>query len=120
MQRLIGTTTVLGLLAILAFGAAGADDSTPSIKQVMKTLNKGENCLCKELGKDLKASSVNWTDLQPKTKKFVTLAEAMSKGKPPRGEQTSWDRLCKEYVQEARDMDQAAQRMDQAGAAKAQ
>jgi len=111
-----------GLLTALAVvGAADAqNEKAPSIKDIMTKLNKGPKSLCPVLGTALKADPPKWDDIQKETKEFATLAEALVKNDPPKGEKASWEKLCKEYAITAKDMDEAAQKKDQKAAAAAQ
>lgn len=121
--------TALALFAFLAAGllsldqATGQDkdkDKVPTIKEIMGKLNKGENSLCPTLGKALKADSVNWTDIQPKTKEFQEFADALGKNPPPKGEKSNWEKLTKAYAAAAKELNDAAVKMDQKAAQAAQ
>src|SRR5271154_689815 len=75
-----------------------ADDPTPSIEDIMKTVNKKNTGLHSQVGTGLKASPVDWDAIQKETKEYATLAGALGKNDPPKGSKSSWDKLTKTYA----------------------
>jgi cytochrome c553 len=122
MSRVMPLSTGLTVLAVLAvaLGWASADDKTPSIKDIMTKAHKGGDSLIEKLGKELKADEPKWDDVQKETKELVDLGSALGKNDPPKGEKESWAKLTKQYVDEAKVLDGAAQKKDKAAAAEAQ
>ena len=103
----------VALAAVLAFSPAGAQDTkAPTVKQVMGKLTKGPNSLTATLGKDLQDDAPAWDDIQKDTKEFVKFADALGKNDPPKGEKDSWQKLTKAYAENAKAMDDAAQKKD--------
>jgi cytochrome c556 len=87
-----------------------------SVKEIMGRLNKRDTSLLPTLGRELKQPQPAWDEIQRHTKEFADLAQTLSKNDPPRGQKDSWEKLTKEYAQNAKSMDEAASRKDQKGA----
>ncbi len=110
----------VALAAVLAFSPVGAQDTkTPTIKEVMKKLNAGPNSMTANLGKDLDEDKPDWDDIQKETKEFVTFATALGKNKPPKGDADHWGKLTKEYLENAKALDAAAEKKDRKAAVSA-
>jgi hypothetical protein len=109
MRRLL---TVVGMLVALSVPVGAQDEKPLTAKEIMGKLNKGPNSLCPTIGKDLRADPPAWEQIQKETKDFAALAGALTKAKPPRGEQESWDKLCKAYAESATALDEAADKKD--------
>ncbi len=119
LTQMAGALAVLAVVALLA-GPAGAEaDGQLTSKQIMAKLNKGPMSLCPTLGKELKAKSPPWDEIQKQTKEFAELAEALTKAKPSKGEAASWEKLTKAYAMDAKDLNEAAQKKDQKAAVSA-
>ena len=86
----------------------------------MTKAHKGGDSLIEKLGKELKDDEPKWDDIQKQTKDLVDLGTALGKNKPPKGEQESWDKLTKKYLDEAKVLDEAAKKKDKSAAADAQ
>ena len=107
----------VALAAVLVFSPLGAQDTkTPDIKSVMKKLNAGPNSLTANLGKDLDEDKPDWDDIKKETKEFVTFAEALGKNKAPKGDADHWGKLTKEYLENAKALDAAADKKDKKAA----
>lgn len=114
MLRFVTLSVAGGLLATLAFvgpTAVSADGKDLDIETIMKKLN-GKKGTHKVIGKALDASPMDWTALTPQTKTYAELAAALGKNKPEKGDQKSWDMLCKEYAAAAKELDGAAVKKD--------
>jgi cytochrome c556 len=121
MKRLFGFAAVLTVLT--AFGllpVGAADDKTPSISDIMKKCNGGPKGLCAMIGKGLQAKEPNWDEIQKEAKELVECAAFLPKNKPPKGEQASFEKLAKGYVDIAKDLQAAADKKEQKDAAAAQ
>jgi len=111
MRRWATAAVVLGLLA--AVMQAGAQDKKPpTIKQVMDKLHKGANPPIVNLKKALSAEEPDWSAIQKTTKDFVILGAALAKNDPPRGDKESWAKLARQYFDNAKAMDDAAEKKD--------
>jgi hypothetical protein len=107
----------VALAAVLVFSPVGAQDTkTPTIKEVMKKLNAGPNSMTANLGKDLDEDKPEWDDIQKETKEFVTFVTGLGKNKPPMGDADHWDKLTKEYLDNAKALDSAADKKDKKAA----
>jgi hypothetical protein len=89
----------------------GSQKPSP-IKEIMMKIAQEPNSLTQVIGKELKAGSPKWEDIQPQTKEFVDMASSLSKYDPPKGSKESWTKLTSEYVDNAKAMDKAAQAKD--------
>src|ERR1700730_2753573 len=117
MKRWVGGAVVVSLLTALMLGPVGAQDSnTPTIKDVMTKLHKGANPPIANLKKQLESDNPNWPAIQKTTKDFVILGAALAKNEPPRGDKESWAKLAKDYFDEAKAMDDAAEAKNKATA----
>lgn len=87
--------------------AVAADDS---IKDVMSKAHKGSGSLLPTLGKELKADSPPWTDIQKQVKELVDLGETLAKNDPPKGEKASWKKQTEQYVKNAKALQDAAEK----------
>lgn len=119
MKTWIVRTALLsaGLLVVSMYGIA-ADDKTPDIETVMKKVNGGKG-LHKSVAADLKARTIDWAAVAKKTKEYSELASALGKNEPPKGEKKSWDKLTKEYADNAKALNTAAEKKDKSATAAA-
>jgi cytochrome c556 len=121
MKRLCGLAAVVA--ALTAFGllpASAADDKTPSISDIMKKCNGGPKGLCAVIGKGLQAKDPDWAEIQKESKELVECSAFLPKNKAPKGDQASFEKLAKGYVDIAKDIQAAADKKDQKDAAAAQ
>jgi hypothetical protein len=109
------TACVASVLAVLIM-AARADDSAPSIKEIMGKLHKGANAPLARLKTALKADTPDWKDIRDKTKDFVIFGAALAKNTPPRGDKASFENLADTYYQNTKALDHAAKSEDMAKA----
>jgi hypothetical protein len=94
MKRFACLSVAFALAATLVVTAAvGADQKTPSIKDVMGKLYKGPNASMSKLKNELNATPPEWKQVQGRTKDFVTLAEALAKNEPRKGDKASFKKL---------------------------
>src|SRR5262245_43420295 len=113
MLRILTGAAVL--FAIVA-GAIAADDKNPSIDEIMKKINHTKNGLHKKVGTELKTAMPNWTDLQKQMKEYTKFCEGLSKNDPPKGDKKNWEKLCKEYVENAKKLQDAIDKKDKTAA----
>ncbi len=102
---------VSGGLVLFATVALAKD---PTIKDVMDRLHKGSSPLG-NLKRDLQEDDPPWSEIQNTTRQFVTLGAFLAKNDPPKGDKESWARLAKQYFDNAKAMDAAAQQKDKSG-----
>jgi cytochrome c556 len=100
------------LTAALATGQAGAQDEAESIKSLMGKLHKGADSPLIQLKKQLKAQPLDWEKIQDETKDLVILGASLSKFDPPKGNPKSYRMLANTYYQNAKNLDDAAQKQD--------
>jgi hypothetical protein len=117
MKRWLYLTSGVVLAVVVALSPVGAQDNkAPTIKQVMKKLNSGQNSITTTIGKELRDDAPMWDDIKKETLEYVKFVDALGKNDPPRGEKDSWAKLSKEYVESARALDDAAQKKDRKAA----
>jgi len=97
-----------------------ADDKAPSISEIMKKANGGPKGLCAMIGKGLQAKDPNWEEIQKESKDLVECASGLPKTKAPKGDQASYEKLAKSYVDIAKDILAAADKKEQKDAVAAQ
>src|SRR5262249_43149188 len=101
--------TVAGLTLV----PSRADDKKdPTIKEIMNKAHKGGNALIKVLEKELKAPDVDWEHVQEHTKELLDLGKALGKNEPPKGEKASWEKLTKQYEDNATALNKAAEKKE--------
>lgn len=121
MKRSMCVLVSAGLMAAMVQVSLRADEQkTPSIKQVMRKLHGGQNSELRQVRKDLMANPPEWDKVKKLTKDFVILGASLAKNEPPRGEKDSWTKLANEYFENAKAMDDAAQKEDKDAALAAQ
>ena len=98
-------------VAILFIGAR-ADDATPSIKEIMGKLHKGDESPLAKLKKSLKSDEPDWKDVQDLTKDFESLGASLAKNDPPKGGKSAFEKRAKAYYQYAKSLNEAAKAKD--------
>ena len=114
MLRIVALSVCGGLLAALVLVGPTpviADGKDLDTETIMKKLN-GKTGTHKVVGKALDAGTPDWAALSTQTKTYAELAAALCKNKPEKGDQKSWDKLCKEYAEAAADLNKAAGKKD--------
>ena len=104
LKRLACVASAVMVLAL----AAGADDASPSIKQIMTKLHKGANSPIATVKAQLKAQDTDWKKVQNASKDFVILGAGLAKQDPPKGEKANWTKLADNYFQDSKALDDAA------------
>ncbi len=103
-------------LAAMVVGLIGtfvlAEDKAPTIKEIMDKLHKGANPPIILIKRSLQSSDPDWEEIQKQTKEFAEMVEALEKNDPPKGDKSSWARLAKQYIANAKGMNAAAQNND--------
>jgi cytochrome c556 len=118
MKRLVCVASVLALAAtvdLILSPIHAQEEKTPTIKAAMKKLHGGDSSLRPTIAKALKAEQPDWAEVQKATKEFSKLAASLTKNNPPQGDKASWETLTKAFVENAKAMDQAAQKKDKDG-----
>src|SRR5712691_11300819 len=114
MKRLSCVVSALALLAAAAVvvSPAGAQgEKTPSVKEMMTKANKPTGIYW-TLSKELKDDEQTWDEIQKETKELAKLAAALGKNEPAKGPKDSWAKLTKDYADNAKALDEAAQKKD--------
>jgi hypothetical protein len=99
-------------IAVTALGPTFAEDKIPTIKEIMDRLHKGANPPIILIKRSLQSGDPDWGEIQKQTKEFVDLGKALGKNDPPMGDKASWTKLTKQYLENAKGMDAAAQKND--------
>lgn len=112
MDRLALIVMLVAMSGTFCLRNARAEEETPSIKKIMKSLNQGDKSALSVLKKELKGNKPNWETVQKRSEEFVTLTEALGKNKPKKGKMDSWQDQCKDYQEDAKELNDAAQKKD--------
>jgi hypothetical protein len=104
------------IVSILVVAVSAQDDKTPTIKEVMGKLTKGPKSLTPTIAKELNADEPTWDDIKKQSKEFCTFAEALGKNKAPKGDAKSWTKLTDAYNDSAKELAEAADKMDKKAA----
>jgi cytochrome c556 len=118
MRKLICVVFVLSLITLSTLAdrtARSGDETTPTIKEVMRKLHKGPGSALGKLKKDLAADSPDWTEIQARTKDFETYGAALPKNDPPQGEKEDWQKRADSYYENAKKLNASAKKEDKAG-----
>jgi len=111
----VAAVAVVGLMPLSA-----ADDKAPSVSDIMKKCNGGPKGLCAMIGKALQAKEPNWEEIQKESKDLADCAAFLPKTKAPKGDQASYEKLSKNYVDITKDILAAADKKEQKDAVAAQ
>jgi cytochrome c556 len=98
---------------IVVTAAVGAEEKTPTIKEVMTKLYKGPNANMAKLKNELNANPPAWKQVKDRTKDFVTLAEGLAKNEPRKGDKDSFKKLADTHLANAKSLNDAAKKEDQ-------
>lgn len=101
---LMGT---LGLTVVL--GGVGADEKQPSIQEIMKAVGAKDG-LCARCNQAAKGEK--WADAQKLGKQLAECGLNLTKTKCPKGDAASWEKLTKQYCEQAAAIAKAADNKD--------
>jgi mono/diheme cytochrome c family protein len=98
-------------LTIFLAPAWSQGNKVPDVKEIMSKLNKPTGIYF-ALGKELKANDTDWDEVNDQAKTILRYANYLTKTAPPRGDNASWVRLTKTYVDNAKALRLAAAKED--------
>jgi hypothetical protein len=113
------------MVAVLALAAVAALTLVPSraddqkeltIKEIMTKAHKGGNSLIQVVGKELKAGEVDWDHVAEHAKDLLKLGKGLAKNEPHKGDKASWEKLTKQYEENATALVKAAEQKDKKAA----
>ena len=107
---------VAGVLAMWGVTAAAQGERTPSIMALMHKQYDVSRAPFVVVRKELASETPDWDKVQAATRSFATLAAALKKNTPRRGDQASWAKLTDLHLADARALDEAAAARDREGA----
>lgn len=90
---------------------ASADDSTPSIEDIMKKLH-GKNGSHKLINKALETDPPDWDVIAKHAKIYADLSALLEKDKPEKGDEAGFKKLAQAYAKDAKALSDAAQKKD--------
>jgi cytochrome c556 len=99
----IGATT-------LAYSASAADDKVPDISEIMTKGHKGTDAYLAKIKTAAKADK--WEDAQKYAKTLAFFGENLGKNKAPKGDDKSWEKLTKEYMENTKAVAKGAEDKD--------
>jgi hypothetical protein len=94
-KAMMFTALGIGVLG-LAYSASAADDKVPDISEIMTKGHKGTDAYLARIKSA--AKDENWEDAQKYAKTLAFFGENLGKNKPPKGNDTSWEKLSKKYA----------------------
>jgi len=110
MSRYAVKMLVAGLTSFTVLvGAARASDE---IEALMKSITGAKASPHKVLKKLLAAPEADWAAIAPEAKKYEEGAAKLGAMKHEKGDQKSWDKLCKEFAADAKELNAAAGKKD--------
>jgi cytochrome c556 len=109
---------LVGVLLVAGFVAA-QDEKVPTIKEIMVKLNKGPKSLCPVIGKELKDETINWDEIAKQSAEFSSLADALNKNKPRRGDAEKWTKVADSYAANVKELADAVEKKDKNAAVEA-
>jgi cytochrome c556 len=109
MVRKFGAVLAGLVVIVVCLSVDAADEKTPTTKQVMKTVagKEGLCAKCNAAGKDAK-----WEDAQKYAKQLSECCANLPKNKCPKGDAESWEKLSKQYAEQAAAINKAASDKD--------
>jgi hypothetical protein len=110
--QVVSVVALLAAMVVTATSSSADDKKDPTIKEIMTKAHKGGDSLIQTVGKELKAGDPDWADIQKKTKQLVELGTSLGKNEPPKGEQKSWEKLTKQYLENAKALNTAVEKKD--------
>ena len=99
---------------VTVLGAGAADN--PDIETIMKKVNAKKGGLHAALMSDLKAGTVDWDAASKKSKEYYDLVSSLGKNDPPKGDKKSWEKLTKDYTDNAKTLADSCEKKDKSGA----
>jgi hypothetical protein len=102
--------------AVVAGRVGAADDKVPTVEEIMQKVNKGKGALHAQVKEAFQSGQPDWEAVQKITKQYSALADFLGKNDPPKGEKASWQKLTKAYAENAKKLDEAAQKKDTSAA----
>jgi cytochrome c556 len=113
---MIGIRTAASCLLLTLCCMAGADEKVISIEEVMKEAHNGPKSILTQLNKQLRTGEPDWIAIEKNTNRLLILAMALGKNEPPKGEKASWTKLTKQYLGNAKKLNQEVADHDKAAA----
>jgi cytochrome c556 len=112
-QRLLGAMVLaVGLLVGVVSAADDKNKATiPTISDVMRKVN-GKAGLSKAVKAAVTSNSIDWDDVQKKTKEMLEHVQALGKNTPEKGTKESWEKLTTSWADSAKKVDEAAKKKD--------
>lgn len=104
---LAGVAAAAALLVTRNYAAnkAGADEGW-STKKIMNKVHFGKKSPFSVVYGDIQKAEPDWQTDEKNLAEIVHLMSMLTKRKPPRGSQEAWDKLVRDYVDNAKDMQQ--------------
>jgi cytochrome c556 len=115
MRQTAWAAGVLALLTASILPSRGDDAETLTIKEVMTKAHKPKGLL-PAMRKELNADPIDWVAIQKQSKELTTLAKALEKAEPTKGDKDSWAKFTKSYANNAEALNASAEKEDRAGA----
>ncbi|HZT82850.1 MAG TPA: hypothetical protein VFA26_21645 [Gemmataceae bacterium] len=116
LRTTLGAALLAAATLALAAHSTGAEDRPPTVKEIMKKINRPSTGLLPDTTMDLKEDEPDWKEIQTHTKEMVALAKALGKNAPPKGSKESWEKQTRAYLANVEALDAAARKKDKAAA----
>lgn len=100
-----------GFLALLGM-MIQADEKLKDIKTCMKTLASGRDSLKNSVKSSL--SKKDWSALEKQSEQWVSIAETLTKSKPPKGTDDEWKEKTEAFLKSAKKLQDASGKKDSA------
>lgn len=114
MSRSVAKLMVVGLTSLTVLvGAVRANDE---IEALMKTIAGKKGGAHPALKKLLVGAEPDWSAVSTETKKYADSTAKLAAMKPEKGDQKSWEKLCKEFDAAAKELNAAAGKKDKKAA----
>jgi hypothetical protein len=106
---LVALGAALFVIGMRDASIARADED---IKKAMQKINGGKVSLCAMINEGVKSDEPKWDELAEKVKVVVPLAKSLTKAKPPKGDDDSWQKFSGAYAKAAEDLESAVGKKD--------
>ncbi len=105
---------LLGLAMVAGLGAA-QKDKVPGVDEIMDKAHHSKKGLKVQIDQEAKKPKPDWDAIQKKSKEYAEVLAFLPKNDPPKGDKKSWEKLAKDFLEDAKALDEAAKKKNAKG-----
>ncbi len=110
--RIVCAGIALALPLVPAGTAAGDEEKTPTIKEIMQQAHSCRSNSLARIREQINRDDPNWTVLENRAEDLMRFGKQLAANTPPKGTTESWERLTAVYTSHATLLADAAHRED--------